>query len=144
MTIALNIADFRLQFPAFSDVTAYPDALLNSKFDISCDYISPETFGDMSTSSRTHALYLMMCHLMVIQTMIGANTGNVGVMQSAQVGGVNISLVPPPAKTAWKYWLNTTPYGLQLLSLLELKSVGGFFVGGLPERSAYRKVGGIY
>jgi hypothetical protein len=50
----------------------------------------------------------------------------------------------PPAANAWQYWLNTSPYGMQLLALLQAKGVGGLYVGGLPERDAFRKVYGVF
>ncbi|MNJ79317.1 hypothetical protein D3C77_772930 [compost metagenome] len=44
----------------------------------------------------------------------------------------------------WSYWLGMTPYGMQLMALLKVCTGGGLYVGGLPERAAFRSVGGIF
>jgi hypothetical protein len=77
--------------------------------------------------------------------MTGITEGNApGVMTGATEGTVSVSLQAPPAKDAFSWWLATTPYGAQLRALLLARSAGGFYVGGLPERAAFRKVGGIF
>jgi hypothetical protein len=148
MTIELNIADFRAQFPQFADTTKYPDSTLQLQFDIATSYVTADTYGDMTTPVRTHAIYLMMAHLLQLNIIIAQNAANgggqIGVVQSATIGSVSVTLQPPPVRGQWRWWLNNTPYGAQLVALLEMQSAGGFFVGGLPERAAFRKVGGVF
>lgn len=51
-----------------------------------------------------------------------------------------MTVAAAPGTTSYTYWLNSTPYGQQLAALLARCSAGGFYVGGLPERAAFRSV----
>lgn len=145
-TITLDPAAFRALFPQFADATKWPDAALSIQFGAATGYVSADTYGDIPVAARTNALYLMTAHLLALGVIIAQNnySGQVGVVQGAVVDHVQITLTPPPVKSQWQWWLNTTPYGAQLLGLLEAQAAGGFFVGGLPERAAFRKVGGVF
>ena len=144
-TITLDPAAFRALFPQFADPVKWPDAALSIQFGAATGYVSADTYGDMPVAARTSALYLMTAHLLALGVIIAQNnySGQVGVVQGAVVDHVQITLTPPPVKSQWQWWLNTTPYGAQLLGLLDAQAAGGFYVGGLPERAAFRKVGGI-
>lgn len=145
-TITINIAAFRVQTPQFADSAKFPDVLIQSKFDLSTAYVSADTYGDMPQAARTQALYLMTAHLLALGVIIAQNgySGQPGIVQAATIDGITITLQPPPVRGQWRWWLNTTPYGAELVALLDAQSVGGFFVGGLPERAAFRKVGGVF
>lgn len=145
-TITLDPAAFRALFPQFADPVKWPDAALSIQFGAATGYVSADTYGDMTVAARTNALYLMTAHLLALGVIIAQNnySGQVGVVQGAVVDHVQITLTPPPVKSQWQWWLNTTPYGAQLLGLLDAQAAGGFYVGGLPERAAFRKVGGIF
>ena len=145
-TITLDPAAFRALFPQFADPAKFPDAALALQFGMATGYVSADTYGDMTVAARTNALYLMTAHLLALGIIIAQNnySGQVGVVTGAVVDHVQITLTPPPLKSQWQWWLNTTPYGAQLLGLLEAQAVGGFMVGGLPERSAFRKVAGVF
>lgn len=142
--ITFDPAVFRVLFPQFADETAFPDVKLQANFDMATAYVSPDTYGDMPLAARAQALNLMTAHLLALGVIIAQNnySGQVGVVSGAGVGDISISLQPPPQRSQWQWWLNTTPYGAQLVGLLDAQSVGGFFVGGLPERAAFRRVGG--
>lgn len=89
------------------------------------------------------ALNLMTGHLTQLSSTLVADPGAVvGPVASAAEGSVNIALVPAPATDGWKYWLSSTPYGLQLWALLSVKSAGGLMVGGSLERASFRQAGG--
>lgn len=145
-TITLDLVTFRARFPQFADETAFPDATIEGQFDLAACYVSPDTYGDMSAHCRTQALYLMTAHLLALGAIIasGNYTGQPGIVINSRVGDVQVQLQPPPERGQWRYWLNLTPYGTQLVALLDAQAVGGFFVGGLPERAAFRKVAGIF
>ena len=146
MAIALDLVAFRALFPQFADATKFPNVAIQMQFDLATSYVSADIYGDMSIPARTHALYLMTAHLLALGVIIatGNYTGQPGILVSSRVGDVQVQLQPPPQRGQWRYWLNLTPYGAQLVALLEMQSAGGFFVGGLPERAAFRKVGGIF
>lgn len=147
MTIQINIPVFRTLYPQFVQPIPFPDVLIQSRFDMATGYVSPNQYGCMTVAVRTQALYLMTAHLLALGVIIAAGnyTGRPGVLQGATIDKVSVTLAAPPFGTsAWRYWLNLTPYGAELLALLDVQSVGGFYVGGLPERSAFRKVGGVF
>jgi hypothetical protein len=141
--ITFDIAAFRLAFPAFADTTKYPDATLQGFWDASCCYVSPVDYGWLHGDCRARALNLMTAHIAQLSTM-AASGQPIGVGQSATVGAVSVSMVPPPIKSGFQYWLAITPYGMQLWALLNVKGAGGLYIGGLPEKSAFRKVGGVF
>lgn len=146
-TIALDIPLFRSRFAAFAGDPP-SDATIDVYWIMATSYISADTYGCMSAEARELALQLMTAHLLYLQGLIsngGTNTGTPGIVTASKVGDVQVSLAQPPYGTSpWRYWMNLSPYGSQLLALLDAQAVGGFYVGGLPERSAFRKVGGIF
>lgn len=144
--ITFNPSTFRQLFPQFSDAGVWPDVRLQMQFDLATGYVSDDEYGCMPLAARTAALNLMTAHLCALAVIIAQNgySGQVGVVQAATVDGISITLTPPPVKSQWRWWLNSTPYGAQLAALLEAQAVGGFYIGGLPERAAFRKVGGYF
>jgi hypothetical protein len=145
-TITLNPAAFRALFPQFADPAKFPDAALEVQFGMATGYVSADSYGDMTVPVRTSALYTMTAHLLALGVIIasGNYSGQPGIVIASRVGDVQVQMQPPPERGQWRYWLNLTPYGAQLVALLEAQSVGGFYVGGLPERAAFRKVAGIF
>ena len=137
--IQFDKASFRIKFPAF---TGHPDDRLDLYWDVATGYISSDDYGLLNGRARAHALDLMTAHLVTLADMVSAGESP-GIETAATVDKVSVTMAPPPVKSQWQYWLSLTGYGQQLLSLLKAKSVGGFYVGGLPERSAFRKVGGV-
>ena len=136
--ITFDVAAFRYEFPAFANPVTYTDTLLQSYWDAATCFISANNYGWLNGDCRHRALDLMTAHMTQLGTMV-ANGQSVGVVTQAKVGEVMVQVMPPPAKSAFKYWLYMTPYGAQLAALLAVKAVGGLYVGGLPEKSAFRK-----
>lgn len=145
-TITLDLTAFRALCPQFADPAKFPDALVTLQFSMASGYVSTDTYGGMDVSARTNALYLMTAHLLALGVIIAAGnyTGQPGFIIASRVGDVQVQLQPPPERGQWRYWLNLTPYGAQLIALLDAQAVGGGYVGGLPERAAFRKVGGVF
>lgn len=150
---AYNDENFRQLFAAFANATTYPTASLQMYWAVASDYISTNDnpCNMLNGASLQLALDLMCAHLTTLFTAdannasSGEGPGVAGTIEtSASVGSVSVSNLPPPIKDAWDYWLNQTAYGQQLLALLKIKSVGGFYVGGLPERQGFRKAGGVF
>lgn len=130
---------FREMFPEF---VASSDALIDLQFGLATGFVSADTYGTMPAPVRANALYLMTAHLMGLRAQIVAGS-TPGQIISSKVGDVQIQLQPPPDRGQWRYWLNLTPYGMQLAALLEAQAAGGFYVGGMPERAAFRRIGGV-
>lgn len=141
----LDIATFRLLFPAFISETLYPDATLNLYYGVAGDYISQEdsAVGGLSGHSLDYALNLLTAHLSFLA--VKSKSGKMsGVASAVSVDAVSVTLVPPPVKSAFQFWLSQSPYGLELYGFLNFKSAGGWTVGGSPETGAFRKVAGIF
>lgn len=142
-TYVFDIPAFRISYPAFANVDTFPDATLQMYFDTATCYVANENYGCLADDCRYRALTLMTAHLVALSVLIAA--GQVpGMVQNATIDKVTVGLTPPPLPNQFQWWLGLTPYGQQLLALLQVSSVGGFYVGGLPERSAIRKVYGVF
>ena len=127
MAITFNVTTFRAQFPAF--------------FNVATCYVSDADYGRLTGDCRLYALTAMTAHLAAISDLAAA--GNTpAFVTSSTIGSVSVSVQPPPNTDQWEWWMNLTPYGQQLLALLTQAGVGGFLVGGSPERSPFRQVGG--
>lgn len=142
----LDLVTFRLLYPAFANVTTYPDAYIQAQWDAATAYIG-EYDGCLLADKRLQlALNLMTAHLMHVNVLLAQSgvAATIGVPISATVDKVTVSNMPPPATDGWKFWLATSPYGLQLWALLSAASAGGVYIGGSPERRGFRKVGGRF
>jgi len=137
--------EFRVLFPEFKDPLATPDSIIELQWEVSGNFIShiDSLSGGLSGATLRYALQLLTAHLLKLMKMAALGQP-IGFVTSASEGDVSVSLAPPPIKGAWEQWLAATVYGMQLWSLLSVRSVGGWAVGGLPERNALRKVGGIF
>lgn len=145
-THTLDLATFRLLFPSFADPTKFPDAYIQAQWDMATSFLGDVDGCLLEDDALQSALNLMTAHLMAINVLLaaGGGSGGVGVGTQATIEKVSVSYAPPPFKNGWQYWLSTTPYGAQLWALLGLKSAGGWYFGGRPERVAFRKVGGRF
>jgi hypothetical protein len=141
-----DIPTFRQLYPAFSNATVFPDAYLNAQWTAAGVYLGKYDGPLLAGDELQLALNLMTAHLTQTNVIItgGGETPNVGVLQSATVDKVSVSMTPPPVSSGWRYWLASTPYGLQLWALLSRASAGGLYIGGSTERRGYRKAGGRF
>lgn len=142
MEIPLDISAFRVNFPLYEDETKYPDALLNAQYEIGKCYIA-DNDCTMAENCREYALQAMLAHLLYIRDQVNAGN-NIGVITSASEGDVSVSLAQPVVDDEWHYWFNSSPFGRELVALLGVQSVGGFYVGGSPERKGFRKINGVF
>ena len=141
MSTAILTFDYNLfitQIPAYSDPTKYPEATLQVWWDIAINYVSDVgNCGSLQGSARQYAINLMMAHLIYLSLQIAANQVP-GMMQGATIDKVSVNLVPPPVPNQWQWWLGTSPYGQQLLALLQAHSAGGYYIGGSPTMAGFR------
>lgn len=148
---AYDDTKFRAQFPYFKDTTAWPEPFLSSCWDMATEFISTaECYcRNLKGASLQLALDLMCAHIAYLLGSPAAvgdedSSAGGGLITNASIGSVSVGIAAPPIKDGWDYWLNQSPFGQQLLALFSAKAVGGFYVGGLPERLAFRKVGGTF
>jgi hypothetical protein len=140
----IDVAAFRAMFPMFASATKYPDAMIEMFYAVAGEYIPPyDVWCGLKGNTLTYALNLLTAHLLYEWRLQSTNqTGKV--VTGATIDKVTVALLAPPVKNGWDFWLNQSPYGQQLLALLSVKSVGGWSVGGAPETSAFRRVGGYF
>lgn len=142
-TISFNADLFRGLFTVYANTVTFPTTLLQYQWDLATSYISNNTiigcYNRMTLAQQTSALNLMTAHLMRLNQII-ATGQNTGLLQGATIDKVSVQLTPPPESNQWQWWLNQTPYGQQLLALLQIVSAGGrFFTSGAPVVPAFRR-----
>jgi len=140
MIIELDIDSFRANFPAYADEAIYTDMRLLAQYEHGKCYIA-DNDCTLAEQCREYALQLVLAHLLSIQDSITAGRPT-QIVTSATEGSVSVSLSEPPNSGTFSYWLNTTPYGVQVLAMLSVASAGGFSVGGSNERRGFRKIDG--
>lgn len=135
---------FILQVPLYSNPTKYPEALLQSYWDIAINYMSNVgNYGSLQGAARQYGLNLLVAHLAYLAGLIAI--GQVpGLMQNATIDKVTVGLTPPPLKNQFQWWLSLTPYGQQLLALLQINSVGGYYIGGSPVLASFGYGNGVW
>lgn len=132
-----DLSAFRTAYPVFDSV---PDATVQAAATSALCLI-----GQDGCDCDTQMWQLMVAHLLYIQGQVATGNGNAGAVTSATIDKVSVAFAAPPFGTsAYKFWLFKSPYGGQLLAMLDRCSKGGVYVGGLPERSAFRSVGGVF
>lgn len=147
--IAYNDANFKALFPEYGN---YAEAALSQYWTFATGYISDQNggcyVGGMSLAQQTQALNLMTAHLVYLAGLISKGglqaTGQVpGVVTGATIDKISVTLQPPPEVNQWQWWLNQTPYGQQLLALLQVVAVGGFYGSGAPPGRAGFRFSGV-
>jgi hypothetical protein len=132
-----DLSAFRTAYPVFDSV---PDATVEAAATSALCLI-----GQDGCDCDVQMWQLMVAHLLYIQGQVATGNGNAGAVTSASIDKVSVAFAAPPFGTsAYKFWLFKSPYGGQLLAMLDRCSKGGVYVGGLPERSAFRSVGGVF
>ena len=132
-----DLSAFRTAYPVFDSV---PDATVQAAATSALCLI-----GQDGCECDVQMWQLMVAHLLYIQGQVATGNGGAGAVTSATIDKVSVAFAAPPFGTsAYKFWLFKSPYGGQLLAMLDRCSKGGVYVGGLPERSAFRSVGGVF
>jgi hypothetical protein len=137
----LDPAAFRAIFPAYANVVTFPDARLQAYWDLAVSYMGDVDGCLLSGAGLQSALNFLTAHLLWLAVLSERGQSG-GVVTGSTVDKVQVMLAAPPFKDGWEFWLSQTPYGLQLWALLKVKSAGGFYIGGSPERLGFRRVGG--
>lgn len=143
-THTFNYSLFQQQCPEFATVPS--QSVLEVYFGMATQYANPNDnwCGGFNGDSLDMVLNLLTAHIAKIQDLI-ANGQDSVIVTSSTIDKVSVSLMQPPVKDSFQYWLMTTPYGKQILALARAKFAGGlYYAPGLPERHAFRKVGGSF
>lgn len=134
-SVTLNITTFRTQYPEFISTVKYTDTSITMAFNKATIFFKNETNCELDESQLEVVLYLMTAHLLKVQS----NTlkGGQGLVGSATIDKVSVSIISPKNLSEFEYFLNQTIYGQELLALMALLTIGGFYVGGSPETMAF-------
>lgn len=142
-TIVFDPVAFRAQFKAFDNAACYTPLVLQGYFDLALSFISTEDncCYMLTGAKRATALNLLTAHVADLFRQPGEGQ-TPGVMTSATIDKVSVTVKPPPDQSQFQAWLSTSPYGQMLNALLQVASVGGIYVGGIPERNGFRRAYG--
>lgn len=141
-TIYYNDANFRALFPAYASPTLYMTSAIQLWWNSSTAYLSDKycgpRWGALTLAQQTLALNYMTAHLLYINSQAGMNQ-DTGLITAASIDKISVSIQPPPELNQWQWWLNQSPYGKQLLALLQIATVGGRFFNPVPTFTAFRR-----
>jgi len=141
-TIVFNYSTFIALFPAYSNAAKYSQNTLQAFWNSAINYVSDiDGCGNVQGDTRDYAINLMTAHLTYISDLIASGTIPY-LVQNSTIDKITVGLTPPPLKNQWQWWLSTSPYGQQLLALLQVNSAGGFYIGGSAPRAAFGYQGG--
>ena len=153
-----DIDTFFSYLPEFDNPEAYPTAVIMAAGRNAQFWVSSEDCAWLCGDERKYAQVLMTGHL-ILMAMKAKNAtdpnsaqngmitsgsvssvGGSGLLQSASVGGVSVSLqVPQYFKGPWDWWLGQTPYGQNLLAFLDSRAAVGIYGMGDDIRSCLRE-----
>lgn len=144
---------FTAVLPEFADTALYPVPLVEQCGKRARFYITDDTCLYLDGADRAYARALMVAHLVTLAARrslsaaepsgaAGASSSSDfsrlsdnGVVTSASVGGVSVSMQPPQSSSGWEYWMNLTPYGTELLGFLSAHVPAGvIYEYGSPWR----------
>lgn len=131
------LADFRLLYPQFDEVS---DDVVNLIADQALCYMGIHSCGNCGDQGWM----LLVAHLLFLRASAEGGNATPGALASASIGSVSVSFQAPSSTDGWSHWLNQSPFGQQFLALSKACFGGVRYVGSLPERSAFRSVGGIF
>ena len=114
--ITIDILTFRKKFPYFTEEIASDDQILGS-YSNTVGIVALET-GTINTdlATQTQMVYLATAHLLFLA--LNPSVGN-GMVNSASQGDESLGYQQRPVKNWFDYYLGLTPYGLQLLMIMQ-------------------------
>lgn len=129
-SVNITYDGFISMFPEFADTSLYTPNVVNGFILQAQCYITPKNVGEMTGTSRELAIYLMVAHLLTLNSYILSGNKSGGLLSNAQIGDVSISLTPPAARDMREQWYGYTIYGVRLKALLDSYIGMGFYLQG--------------
>jgi len=121
------LANFRTNFPEFTDITAYPDSQLTFWSGVAEKLLDEDIWQDMYTD----AVMLYTAHELVLarQALLSATVGGVpgqsgGIANTKTVGSVSVGYDSAGQSEKDAGWWNMTNYGKQLYRLIKVFGAG--------------------
>lgn len=127
---------FRLLYPKFAAVT---DETVLAVAEQALCYTS-----ERGCKCSEDMWLLMVAHLLFMAALDASGRFTPGILSGSTIDKITVSFAMPNAMTPWAFWLNRSPYGQQFSALLSKCAAGGRYIGGSPERAAFRTVGGVF
>lgn len=131
------LADFRLLYPQFDEVS---DDVVNLIAQQALCYMGVHS----CINCGEQGWMLLVAHLLFLRAAGSSGGAAPGMLTSATIGSVSVSFQAPASSDGWSHWLNQSPFGQQFLALSKACFGGVRYVGSLPERAAFRSVGGLF
>lgn len=132
--ICVTIDEFRADFPEFADESVYTTSALYNLLQQATCYIHNVNYGTLQNKCRKLGIELMLAHLQALKNKIASGQNSTNQIGSTSIDSVSVSLVAPPNRNQFEYWLSLTPYGQQYLMLLEAHAPAGLYFGGSFQR----------
>lgn len=133
------LATFRILYPQFD---AVEDAVVGAVATSALCYL-----GECGGDCYEQLWMLAVAHMLQLRANQSSGSAAPGAVVSAGIDKVSVSFAAPPAGTASDHWFNLTPFGMEYLALAskcKATASAGFYVGSMPERAAFRSVGGRF
>jgi hypothetical protein len=150
MSAAYNDTLFRQQFPEFANITTYPATVLSGYWGMGLNFLkgAGQPWGMLDGNAYMNAMNAVTAHLLVLGMRAAASitpgAAQGGYQTGSNIDGISVQKLAPPVKSTFAWWLAQTSYGQMVLALISIAGVGGVSIGGLPEREAFRKAGGVF
>ena len=87
---------------------------------------------------------LVVAHMLYLRNEAEQGMAAPGAIASASIDKVSVSFTAPPTSSNAAHWYNLSPHGMEYLALVQRCGGVPFYVGSMPERSAFRSVGGRF
>jgi len=145
-------------FPEFSTENGYSVKMIEAMGKRVRMFVTYQQCDNLDGEDRNYARSLLMAHMLVLHkkqqdsmsggkssqqggasggTNVGQLGGN-GILTSASVGGVSVSMQIPQSQSAWEFWLNQTPYGIEYQAFMSSHVPVGIYCEGDDLRGCLR------
>ena len=129
--ITANLTQFLNIFPQFNNPDMPSQYYFDDTYVWAVDNWNINVFG----SRINMAIYLMTAHRLTLMFNAQTNqSGQGGKVASATVGQVSVSYEAMPKADKFDYWLSLSPYGLELLGMLQTLTASPKYYGGSLTR----------
>lgn len=131
--ITATLDEFYIIFPQFNTEDYAP--VCSFYFNDTMAWAADNWELNIFKTRLNYAIYLMTAHRSFLnKSAQTAQAGQGGKVASASVGEVSVTYETIPNLDKLSYWLSLSPYGLELLGLLETLSTVPQFYGGSLEK----------
>lgn len=145
-------------FPEFSEENGYSVRMIEAMGKRVRFFVTYEQCDNLDGEDRNYARSLLMAHMLVLHkrqqdsmnmgknapqggasggTNIGS-LGGIGILTNASVGGVSVGMQIPTSQSAWEFWLNQTPYGIEYQAYMSSHVPVGLYCEGDDLRACLR------